>query len=170
MPGVSVPGKLLLAQISEDLAILMLGVIGYQEPIFSMTDMKKTNTQIDAVGPGTFQVCHPSVHLRIAFHKQAAFWAFAFLVSQMTSQRSPVGSARGLGPLDHQNILRILEFFKNDHGKEVATGYPVFLPTRLPGPDLHLGLDTSLILSVNYINVLLEAIVIRFLVDSGSGV
>ncbi|KAJ7165302.1 hypothetical protein C8R46DRAFT_1035896 [Mycena filopes] len=161
IPGISVPGKLLLAKISEELAILMLGVIGHEAPIFSITDMQKTANQIDALspisadngpqrtqsfiihfgdfaagtwlgtGPGLLQECQPSIHFRISFHNQAAFWAFSFLITQMASQ----SVAHALSVPEQQNIVRILDFFKNDHGAESAMGEPVMAPDRTAPPE-----------------------------------
>ncbi|KAJ7482855.1 hypothetical protein B0H11DRAFT_1914940 [Mycena galericulata] len=150
IPGISVPGKLLLAKISDELVILMLGIIGHETPIFSITDLSRITNEIEAstlsfimhfvdfaasgtlfeTTPSFFQTCNPSVHLRLAFHNAAAFWAFSFLITQ--TSHVGVGS---IGLADHQNILRTLDFFKHDQGPELAMGGPVLSLDANPPPD-----------------------------------
>ncbi|KAK7013917.1 hypothetical protein R3P38DRAFT_3575384 [Favolaschia claudopus] len=163
IPGIAVPGKIVLAKISDERAILMLGIIGHELPIFSISDLNKTRNHIDAGnqsfiihfvdfvssgtlienGPGKIESCQPAIFLRISFHNQASFWAFSFLVTQMTSH-AMITDIHTLTASDQQNtvvfrsisrvtchrpkILRnfsVLDCFKSDCGPEIALGKPV---------------------------------------------
>ncbi|KAJ7148291.1 hypothetical protein C8R46DRAFT_1044840 [Mycena filopes] len=81
-------------------------------------DFKPSATLFET-GPGMLQICHPSIFMRISFNNQAAFWAFSFLITQMPARG--VASAQ-LSVVDHQNILRVLDFFKGDQGPEIVMG------------------------------------------------
>ncbi|KAJ7694289.1 hypothetical protein B0H16DRAFT_1485751 [Mycena metata] len=162
MPGISVPGKLLLAKISDNLVILMLGIIGHERPIFSIADMKKMVNQIDATtqsltihfvdftssgtltgsATGILQAFHPAIHLRIAFHNQTAFWAFSFLISQMAAPDGVI-TAQGITASDHENIERVVDFFGNDEGPEIAMGRPVFVVDVNAPPEYEARIGTS---------------------------
>ncbi|KAJ6601472.1 hypothetical protein B0H10DRAFT_1958487 [Mycena sp. CBHHK59/15] len=96
MPGISVPGKLLVAQISK-----ALGTLSQIIPSLSQS------------GP-------PSVHLRIVFYDHAAFWAFAYLVVKPSF---PTTSRTILVNADHQqHIVTMLDFFQGDEGTEFSLG------------------------------------------------
>ncbi|KAJ7176410.1 hypothetical protein C8R43DRAFT_1118937 [Mycena crocata] len=141
MPGIAVPGKLVVAQISKDLVVLMVGIIGHAEPLFCLADWSATKTEVNATArcitmqlvdctpAGTlFRVdtdvvksCQPAIHLRIGLDDYAAFWALAYLSvkSSSTVARPTIVS---FSVDDQRHIASMLEFFKGDHGSEFRTG------------------------------------------------
>ncbi|KAJ7145956.1 hypothetical protein C8R44DRAFT_723817 [Mycena epipterygia] len=125
LPGIAIAGKLVVAQISEELVILMAGIIGHEEPLLSLMDWSKIKIEVEAAGTVehpqrySMQNCQPSVFLRIALEDQAAFWAFAYLMVKpsYTFARELVFSLE-----NQQHITEMFEFFKNDHGQEFPGG------------------------------------------------
>ncbi|KAF8217256.1 hypothetical protein K438DRAFT_1954097 [Mycena galopus ATCC 62051] len=141
MPGVAVAGKLVVAQISKEIVVLMVGLLGHPEPLFSLADWSATKTEVDAgtrsliihlvdcspagslfqVNAGIVQSCQPAVKLRVVFDNQATFLALAYLTlkSSSTVARPTVLS---FCPQDHVQVKRMLEFFRRDAGPEFWTG------------------------------------------------
>ncbi|KAJ7608269.1 hypothetical protein DFH06DRAFT_1327640 [Mycena polygramma] len=141
MPGVAVAGKLVVAQISKELVVLMVGLLGHQVPLFSLADWSATKTEVEAstrsliihlvdcspagslfqINAGTVQSCQPAVKLRVVLDNQAAFLALAYLTlkSSLTMARPTVDS---FCPQDEVQVTRMLEFFKGDDGPEFCTG------------------------------------------------
>ncbi|KAJ7791417.1 hypothetical protein B0H14DRAFT_2625027 [Mycena olivaceomarginata] len=142
LPGISVPGKLLIAQISKGLGpvVLMVGVIGRPEPLFSCPNWSDVKTEVDAktrsitmnlvnctpsgplfrVDSGIVQVSQPGIQLRIVFEEQATFWALAYLSVKISSD------ARCSTPLsfsieEQRHITMMLEYFKRDDGPEFCS-------------------------------------------------
>ncbi|KAJ7226484.1 hypothetical protein B0H12DRAFT_1077782 [Mycena haematopus] len=104
MPGVAVAGKLVIVQISKELIVLMVGVIGHKKPLFCLADWSTTKTEVEAVrffrvssgsqhaervNGGIVQSCQPGVKLRIVLANQAAFWALAYLILKSSSTVAP---------------------------------------------------------------------------------
>ncbi|KAJ7153191.1 hypothetical protein C8R43DRAFT_950587 [Mycena crocata] len=139
LPGIGVAGKLVVAQISEELVILMVGIIGHEEPLLTLVNWSEIKIEVQAstrsvtmslinwTASGTLlrtnagiQNSHPSVLLRLAFDEQAAFWAFAYLMVKPSS----AAFARDLAfSLENQHhIAKMFEFFKDDHGQEFPVG------------------------------------------------
>ncbi|KAJ7682185.1 hypothetical protein DFH06DRAFT_1314408 [Mycena polygramma] len=141
MPGVAVAGKLIVAQISNELVVLMVGLLGHPEPLFSLADWSSTKTEVEpstrsliihlvdcSPAGSLFQVkanvvrsCQPGVRLRILLENQAAFWALAYLAVKSSSTVAPP-TVLSFSPEDHLRITGMLEFFKADDGPEFCTG------------------------------------------------
>ncbi|KAJ7226480.1 hypothetical protein B0H12DRAFT_1077778 [Mycena haematopus] len=124
MPGVAVAGKLVIVQISKELIVLMVGVIGHKKPLFCFADWSTTKTEVEAVS------CQPRVKLRIVLANQAAFWALAYLTlrSSSTVARPTVFS---FDAQDHAHVMGMLEFFEADAGREFCTGDAKFINRQL---------------------------------------
>ncbi|KAJ6549010.1 hypothetical protein B0H19DRAFT_1265782 [Mycena capillaripes] len=142
MPGISVPGKLLIAQVSTGLVIFMGGIIGHPEPLFSCADWTTIKAEVDPImrsitldlmdctasgslfgidEAGLVKESQPGVQLRIRLEKQASFWALAYLSATLSS------TAARPRPLsfsveEHGHITGMLEYFKNDEGLEYCAG------------------------------------------------
>ncbi|KAJ7033288.1 hypothetical protein C8F04DRAFT_1184269 [Mycena alexandri] len=135
LPGIGVPGKLLVAQISPGLVVFLCGIIGHQEPLFSCADWSVIETEVepktrsivmnlaDATAPGPLfrmddtgavKVAHPAVGLRIVLENQAAFWALAYLTAKALPRAAPLVFCAA----EHNHITALLDFFKNDEGQE----------------------------------------------------
>ncbi|KAJ6616067.1 hypothetical protein B0H10DRAFT_2038712 [Mycena sp. CBHHK59/15] len=140
LPGIGVPAKLVVAQISEELVILMAGIIGHGEPLLTLMDWSETKIEVDAntrsvimrfvnwTASGTLlrtssgiQNCQPLVFVRLAFEDQAAFWAFAYLMVKPSSAALKRELAAFSGE-NQQHITSMFEFFKSDVGQEFPTG------------------------------------------------
>ncbi|KAJ6583510.1 hypothetical protein DFH09DRAFT_1075915 [Mycena vulgaris] len=126
MPGISVP------------VVLMAGIIGNEEPLFSLVDWSIT-TEVDAttnsivihlvdctpsgslfqIEAGIMKSCQPAVHLRIALENVTAFWALAYLSVKSSASRP---TALSLSIEDHRHITSMLEYFKGDEGPEFCMG------------------------------------------------
>ncbi|KAJ7123028.1 hypothetical protein C8R44DRAFT_876216 [Mycena epipterygia] len=138
LPGIAIAGKLVVAQISEELVILMVGIIGHEEPLLSLVDWSEMKIEVEAstrsvmmsfvnwTASGTLlrtstgiQNCQTSVFLRIALEDQAAFWAFAYL---MVKPSSAFVHELAFSLENQQHITRMFEFFTNDHGQEFPGG------------------------------------------------
>ncbi|KAJ7166916.1 hypothetical protein C8R46DRAFT_1034893 [Mycena filopes] len=135
LPGIAVPGKLLVAQVNKGLVVFFGGIIGYAEPLFSSADWGAIKTEVDAKthsiimdladctpsGPlfrideaGALKEAQPGVRLRIVLDEPAAFWALAYLSAKAAPRAAPLF----LSAAEQICITEMLNFFKNDEGKE----------------------------------------------------
>ncbi|KAJ7177710.1 hypothetical protein C8R46DRAFT_1029312 [Mycena filopes] len=135
LPGIAVPGKLLVAQVKKGLVVFFGGIIGHPEPLFSSADWGAIKTEVDAKthsiimdlvdctpsGPlfrideaGTVKESQPGVRLRIVLDESAAFWALAYLSAKATPRPAPLF----LSAAEHTCITQMLDFFKDDEGNE----------------------------------------------------
>ncbi|KAJ7188208.1 hypothetical protein C8R46DRAFT_1205392 [Mycena filopes] len=135
LPGIAVPGKLLVAQVKKGLVVFLGGIIGYPDPLFSSADWGAIKTEVDAKthsiimdladctpsGPlfrideaGTVKDCQPGVRLRIVLEEPAAFWALAYLSAKATPRAAPLF----LSAAEHNCVKEMLDFFKKDEGNE----------------------------------------------------
>ncbi|KAJ7488573.1 hypothetical protein B0H11DRAFT_2230106 [Mycena galericulata] len=140
MPSLAVPGKLVVAQISKDLVVLMVGIIGHAEPLFSVADWSTIKTDVEAntgsiilhlvdcspsgslfqVNAGIVQSCQPAVRLRIALGTKTAFWALAYLSLKASAVARPTFFS--FSAQDRVHVTKMLDFFKGDDGPEFCTG------------------------------------------------
>ncbi|KAJ7209949.1 hypothetical protein B0H12DRAFT_1242778 [Mycena haematopus] len=148
MPGVAVAGKLVIVQISKELIVLMVGVIGHKKPLFCLADWSTTKTEVEAntrsvvihlvecspagsffqVNGGIVQSCQPGVKLRIVLANQAAFWALAYLILKSSSTVAPP-TVFSFDAQYRDHVMGMFEFFEADAGREVCTGDGVCEPS-----------------------------------------
>ncbi|KAJ7736354.1 hypothetical protein DFH07DRAFT_779700 [Mycena maculata] len=120
LPGIAVPGKVVVAQISEEL-------VSYSNRELLENTRSVIMRFVNCYASGTLlrmsagmQNCQPSVFLRLAFEDQAAFWAFAYLTAKPTT----IAPKRELTfSLENQHhVTSMFEFFKTDAGQEFTPG------------------------------------------------
>ncbi|KAJ6593046.1 hypothetical protein B0H19DRAFT_1245855 [Mycena capillaripes] len=104
--GIGIPAKVLVAQITDNLVVLMVGFLGHELPLFSFADWSGVGFTMD-----TF--C--SLVVRIVLETQAAFWGLAYRLAQPLAD--PVAIATAIWA-NQPLIQMLLDSFRADDGSE----------------------------------------------------
>ncbi|KAK7019252.1 hypothetical protein R3P38DRAFT_2783092 [Favolaschia claudopus] len=134
VPGIGIPGKVLVAQITEKLAVIMVGALGHEQPLLSLVDWRAPSYEVQPASSSVlfhFANIQPvgtlshsigigepcSFSVRVALD-QTTFWKFAYLVVKPLAP-SPDIVAEVQTNLAH--IGQMLEYFKFHNGQDDLT-------------------------------------------------
>ncbi|KAJ7438033.1 hypothetical protein B0H11DRAFT_2254968 [Mycena galericulata] len=155
VPGIGIPGKVLVAQITDKLVVLMVGFLGHEQPLLSLVNWRAVPydvqaasrsvilrfadiTPVGTLAHATGGTDHCSFGVRVVLEDQAAFWAFAYLLVKPLAHATDIAAdVRANGRLTSQ----MLDYFKGDNGPEYSEGaaqvdptiqaYPMIQPNQM---------------------------------------
>ncbi|KAJ7209960.1 hypothetical protein B0H12DRAFT_1079755 [Mycena haematopus] len=129
MPGVAVAGKLVIVQISKELIVLMVGVIGHKKPLFCLADWSTTKTEVEAVSQWRYCSKLPARGQAADSSSESG----GFLGSGLSHFEVVIncGTSDGFSfdAQYHDHVMGMFEFFEADAGREVCTGDGVCEPS-----------------------------------------
>ncbi|KAJ6593041.1 hypothetical protein B0H19DRAFT_1055693 [Mycena capillaripes] len=132
IPGIGIPAKVLVAQITDNLVVLMVGFLGHELPLLSFADWSGVGFTMDSPSRSVnlhFADIRPmgtlahftgggddcSLVVRIVLETQAAFWGLAYRLAQPLAD--PVAIATAIWA--NQPIIQmLLDSFRADDGSE----------------------------------------------------
>ncbi|KAJ6593021.1 hypothetical protein B0H19DRAFT_1055677 [Mycena capillaripes] len=155
IPGIGIPAKVLVAQITDNFVVLMVGFLGHELPLLSLADCSGVGFTMDSPSRSVnlyFADIRPmgtlahftgggddcSLVVRIVLETQAAFWGLAYRLAQPLAD--PVAIATAIWA--NQPIIQmLLDSFRADDGSEhfggarvdeAPPGYTDLLSTSIP--------------------------------------
>ncbi|KAJ7438038.1 hypothetical protein B0H11DRAFT_1935567 [Mycena galericulata] len=147
--GTGALGKVLVAQFSDKLVVLMVGLLGHEKPLLSLvewrTDVQAVRTIFVEISTSRTVVLHfgeirpvgtldhitgatdpCSLRVRVALEDPAAFWAFAYLLVKPPVHTADIATDVRV---NGRFIAQMLDHFKADNGQEYFEGADEFRST-----------------------------------------